>query len=165
MTQHTDDLAMLDDTTCIPLCPIPHHLAPSALNCNSRYRSLATAHSHKQTKKVVLRLECTVCKVKHQLVLKRTKHFELGGDKKQVSNLGPRIRSPLNFLARCRHLFLSSLYGLEMELGLEAGIDGPGILGMYWYETVLALGAGCATIDVHCTDYCFMWRCVRTEKE
>jgi hypothetical protein len=27
-----------------------------------------------------------------------------------------------------------------MELDLEAGIDGPGILGMYWYETVLALG-------------------------
>jgi hypothetical protein len=39
---------------------------------------------HKQTKKVVLRLECTVCKIKHQLTLKRTKHFELGGDKKQV---------------------------------------------------------------------------------
>jgi hypothetical protein len=36
-----------------------------------------------QTKKVVLRLECTVCKIKHQLTLKRTKHFELGGDKKQ----------------------------------------------------------------------------------
>jgi hypothetical protein len=25
-------------------------------------------------------------------------------------------------------------------LGLEAGIDGPGILGMYWYETVMAIG-------------------------
>jgi hypothetical protein len=37
-----------------------------------------------QTKKVVLRLECTACKVKHQLTLKRCKHFELGGDKKQV---------------------------------------------------------------------------------
>jgi hypothetical protein len=106
--------------------------------------TVAIARSHIQTKKVVLRLECTVCKVKHQLVLKRTKHFELGGDKKQVSNPDPRIRSQLNFLARCRHLFLSSLYGLEMELGLEAGIDGPGILGMYWYETVLALGTGCA---------------------
>ncbi|KAL0240408.1 60S ribosomal protein L44 [Cryptococcus tetragattii IND107] len=37
----------------------------------------------KTTKKVVLRLECTVCKTKHQLALKRCKHFELGGDKKQ----------------------------------------------------------------------------------
>ncbi|KAJ1302210.1 hypothetical protein OPQ81_001034 [Rhizoctonia solani] len=36
----------------------------------------------KTTKKVVLRLECTVCKYKMQLALKRCKHFELGGDKK-----------------------------------------------------------------------------------
>lgn len=36
----------------------------------------------KTTKKVVLRLECTSCKYKAQLSLKRCKHFELGGDKK-----------------------------------------------------------------------------------
>lgn len=36
----------------------------------------------KTTKKVVLRLECTNCKAKAQLALKRCKHFELGGDKK-----------------------------------------------------------------------------------
>ncbi|KAE9391113.1 hypothetical protein BT96DRAFT_1062205 [Gymnopus androsaceus JB14] len=36
----------------------------------------------KTTKKVVLRLECTVCKYKMQMVLKRCKHFELGGEKK-----------------------------------------------------------------------------------
>ncbi|QKX59063.1 uncharacterized protein TRUGW13939_06193 [Talaromyces rugulosus] len=36
----------------------------------------------KTTKKVVLRLECTQCKTKAQLALKRCKHFELGGDKK-----------------------------------------------------------------------------------
>ncbi|KAJ6083712.1 hypothetical protein N7467_007847 [Penicillium canescens] len=36
----------------------------------------------KTTKKVVLRLECTSCKTKKQLALKRCKHFELGGDKK-----------------------------------------------------------------------------------
>ncbi|OJD37187.1 60s ribosomal protein l44 [Diplodia corticola] len=36
----------------------------------------------KTTKKVVLRLECTTCKTKAQLSLKRCKHFELGGDKK-----------------------------------------------------------------------------------
>ncbi|KAF8886558.1 ribosomal protein L44-domain-containing protein, partial [Infundibulicybe gibba] len=36
----------------------------------------------KTTKKVVLRLECTVCKYKMQLTLKRCKHFELGGEKK-----------------------------------------------------------------------------------
>jgi len=32
----------------------------------------------KTTKKVVLRLECTQCKTKAQLSLKRCKHFELG---------------------------------------------------------------------------------------
>merc|ERR1711904_46152 len=32
----------------------------------------------KPTKKVVLRLECTSCKTKAQLSLKRCKHFELG---------------------------------------------------------------------------------------
>jgi large subunit ribosomal protein L44e len=32
----------------------------------------------KTTKKVVLRLECVVCKAKTQLALKRCKHFELG---------------------------------------------------------------------------------------
>ncbi|KAI0064907.1 60S ribosomal protein L44 [Artomyces pyxidatus] len=36
----------------------------------------------KTTKKVVLRLECTSCKYKMQLSLKRCKHFELGGEKK-----------------------------------------------------------------------------------
>ncbi|KAN0059629.1 40s ribosomal protein L44e [Thecaphora frezii] len=37
----------------------------------------------KTTKKVVLRLECTVCKYRSHMALKRCKHFELGGDKKQ----------------------------------------------------------------------------------
>ncbi|TIB75097.1 hypothetical protein E3Q22_01285 [Wallemia mellicola] len=37
----------------------------------------------KTTKKVVLRLECSVCKYKMQLSLKRCKNFELGGEKKQ----------------------------------------------------------------------------------
>ncbi|CAD6192027.1 unnamed protein product [Caenorhabditis auriculariae] len=36
----------------------------------------------KTTKKIVLRMECTDCKHKKQLALKRCKHFELGGQKK-----------------------------------------------------------------------------------
>merc|ERR1719446_983642 len=36
----------------------------------------------KTTKKITLRLECTKCKQKSQRPIKRTKHFELGGDKK-----------------------------------------------------------------------------------
>eukprot|EP00184_Porphyridium_aerugineum_P007135 CAMPEP_0184699122 /NCGR_PEP_ID=MMETSP0313-20130426/5499_1 /TAXON_ID=2792 /ORGANISM="Porphyridium aerugineum, Strain SAG 1380-2" /LENGTH=105 /DNA_ID=CAMNT_0027158157 /DNA_START=109 /DNA_END=426 /DNA_ORIENTATION=+ len=37
----------------------------------------------KTTKKIVLRLECAVCKYKSHAVLKRCKHFELGDQKKQ----------------------------------------------------------------------------------
>ncbi|KAH0471376.1 MAG: hypothetical protein KVP17_003195 [Porospora cf. gigantea B] len=36
----------------------------------------------KTTKKINLRLECTKCKRRRFQTLKRTKHFELGGDKK-----------------------------------------------------------------------------------
>merc|ERR1712154_133853 len=36
----------------------------------------------KTTKKLVLRIECSACKWKHQVPIKRTKHFELGGEKK-----------------------------------------------------------------------------------
>merc|ERR1712097_81090 len=36
----------------------------------------------KTTKKIVLRLECVECKYKHQVHIKRCKHFELGGDKR-----------------------------------------------------------------------------------
>lgn len=36
----------------------------------------------KTTKKITLRMECSTCKTKHQQVLKRCKHFELGGEKK-----------------------------------------------------------------------------------
>ena len=35
----------------------------------------------KTTRKVVLRLECKVCKTKKHLCIKRTKHFELGAKK------------------------------------------------------------------------------------
>eukprot|EP01104_Vermistella_antarctica_P009336 TRINITY_DN238_c0_g6_i1.p3 TRINITY_DN238_c0_g6~~TRINITY_DN238_c0_g6_i1.p3 ORF type:complete len:114 (+),score=30.21 TRINITY_DN238_c0_g6_i1:23-343(+) len=36
----------------------------------------------KTTKKIVLRMECQVCKHKKQSAIKRCKKFELGGDKK-----------------------------------------------------------------------------------
>ena len=35
----------------------------------------------KTTKKIVLRMECSSCKYKKQIALKRCKHFELGGEK------------------------------------------------------------------------------------
>lgn len=40
----------------------------------------------KTTKKVTLRLECKECKTKKQLVIKRTKHFELGEKKKATGH-------------------------------------------------------------------------------
>merc|ERR1712061_49538 len=43
----------------------------------------------KTTKKIVLKMECTVakCRRKTQLPLKRCKHFELGGDKKRKGQM------------------------------------------------------------------------------
>merc|ERR1712050_88641 len=41
----------------------------------------------KTTKKIVLRMECTECKSRKQLPIKRCKHFELGGDKKRKGQM------------------------------------------------------------------------------
>merc|ERR1712187_980786 len=41
----------------------------------------------KTTKKITLRLECTKCKYKFFLPLKRTKHFELGQEKKKKGDV------------------------------------------------------------------------------
>jgi len=41
----------------------------------------------KTTKKIVLRLECTDCKRKDQVTIKRCKHFELGGEKKKKGQM------------------------------------------------------------------------------
>ncbi|XP_065837732.1 uncharacterized protein [Oscarella lobularis] len=41
----------------------------------------------KTTKKIVLRMECQVCKMKKQVPIKRCKHFELGGDKKRKGQM------------------------------------------------------------------------------
>ncbi|WP_411026882.1 hypothetical protein, partial [Salmonella sp. s55044] len=41
----------------------------------------------KTTKKIVLRMECTECKFRKQLPIKRCKHFELGGDKKRKGQM------------------------------------------------------------------------------
>ncbi|KAA0203744.1 hypothetical protein HAZT_HAZT005996 [Hyalella azteca] len=41
----------------------------------------------KTTKKLVLKLECSKCKLKRQLPIRRCKHFELGGDKKRKGQM------------------------------------------------------------------------------
>ena len=86
----------------------------------------STYQLNTQTKKVVLRLECTVCKVKHQLTLKRTKHFELGGDKKQRGQSYPFLYtivcgdSRADDMRRCRHpiLIVSTLEWIMGAWGL-----------------------------------------------
>ncbi|KAE8747998.1 hypothetical protein FOCC_FOCC005193 [Frankliniella occidentalis] len=41
----------------------------------------------KTTKKIVLRMECSDCKFRKQIPLKRCKHFELGGDRKRKGQM------------------------------------------------------------------------------
>ncbi|XP_002131925.1 uncharacterized protein LOC100180220 [Ciona intestinalis] len=41
----------------------------------------------KVTKKIVLRMECSQCKARKQLAIKRCKHFELGGDRKRKGQM------------------------------------------------------------------------------
>jgi len=48
----------------------------------------------KTTKKIVLRMECTTCKLKKQIALKRCKHFELGGEKTVRVSRGPASHQP-----------------------------------------------------------------------
>ena len=48
---------------------------------------LSFAIQAKTTKKLVLRLECGTCKHRIQVPIKRTKHFELGGDKKRKGQM------------------------------------------------------------------------------
>lgn len=55
----------------------------------------------KTTKKIVLRLECTDCKHRAQLALKRCKHFELGGQKKA------RVRGIEETLRFCEHMLIA----------------------------------------------------------
>ena len=43
----------------------------------------------KTTKKIVLKFECTKCKTKRMKPIKRTKHFELGGDKRKKNDALP----------------------------------------------------------------------------
>lgn len=54
------------------------------LHCTNHNFFVAQA---KTTKKIVLRMECTECKYRKQIPLKRCKHFELGGDKKRKGQM------------------------------------------------------------------------------
>jgi hypothetical protein len=81
----------------------------------------------KTTKKVVLRLECTNCKTKAQLALKRCKHFELGYDFYsqtpwgQLTNHSPSVvtRRPRARLSCSRWLasFLARIFRAWLRYG------------------------------------------------
>jgi len=68
----------------------------------------------KTTKKVVLRLECTVCKYKMQLSLKRCKHFELRREENQGS--GAHI---LNEVVLCFPSFMYTCFQYKVCHGLN----------------------------------------------
>ena len=51
------------------------------------HNQLPIGFQAKTTKKLVLRLECSSCKMRQQCPIKRTKHFELGGDKKRKGQM------------------------------------------------------------------------------
>jgi ribosomal protein L44E len=85
----------------------------------------------KTTKKVVLRLECTQCKTKAQLALKRCKHFELGyvmtpiiEDHTSADSIGTNVlticstvvtRRPRVLLLSSRCVHLVKALGMMME--------------------------------------------------
>merc|ERR1712116_75598 len=50
-------------------------------------QDLSITKKAKTTKKIVLRMECSECKFRKQVPLKRCKHFELGGDKKRKGQM------------------------------------------------------------------------------
>ncbi|KAH9380222.1 hypothetical protein HPB48_016080 [Haemaphysalis longicornis] len=55
--------------------------------CACANRSALDLVQAKTTKKIVLRMECTECKNRKQLPIKRCKHFEIGGDKKRKGQM------------------------------------------------------------------------------
>ena len=105
----------------------------------------------KTTKKVVLRLECTVCKTKAQLALKRCKHFELGyvrilGIIRDGANNGTVVtRRPrvLRWCSRCATTFLLS--------------HGHGALGFAWIQRLRCMEQGIArTVTLYLILHCRM---------
>ena len=72
----------------------------------------------KTTKKVVLRLECTACKTKAQLALKRCKHFELGYVWNYVAMTVPALTS-LTAVTRRRRVrrLCSKMFTKSYEAG------------------------------------------------
>nr|CAD7573034.1 unnamed protein product [Timema californicum] len=74
----------------------------------------------KTTKKIVLRMECTECKYRKQIPLKRCKHFELGGDKKrkdkvELEEVNPHLRG-----GRAEnHLGKTTPSSLDRDLNLD----------------------------------------------
>ena len=91
----------------------------------------------KTTKKVVLRLECTSCKTKAQLALKRCKHFELGyvphnrrtgtdGDWANNMAVVTRRQRVLRWYSRCAATIFFSLGRMELLVCIGHGLRWKG---------------------------------------
>jgi large subunit ribosomal protein L44e len=89
----------------------------------------------KTTKKVVLRLECTSCKTKAQLALKRCKHFELGYDSLETcsyldlhfwrqNTFESRANTSTVVTRRPRVLHWCSRFVLAMSILISSGANG-----------------------------------------
>ena len=90
-------------------------------NLNSNYFQLVFfSFQAKTTKKLVLRLECGKCKRRLQVPIKRTKHFELGGDKKrkgqmiQFQKLLSRQLFQDSFFLLCGHISHFAMYDVKI---------------------------------------------------
>merc|ERR1711955_36978 len=69
----------------------------------------------KTTKKIVPRLECTDCKRKDQVTIKRCKHFELGGEKKKKGQISSSKRGRRKMWTMVVSMRLSSLFTIKFE--------------------------------------------------
>jgi ribosomal protein L44E len=79
----------------------------------------------KTTKKIVLRLECNVCKQKSQLPIKRCKHFELGLVCEEVRPARLTVMAAATRRPRARPscsdgLFRASCWGVLIHCGIRA---------------------------------------------
>merc|ERR1712209_3117 len=73
--------------------PVRLHFSPrenvvtTGSKADTEVRPNPSSTRAKTTKKIVLRMECTECKARKQIPIKRCKHFELGGDKKRKGQM------------------------------------------------------------------------------
>uniref|UniRef100_A0A915PZ00 FHA domain-containing protein n=1 Tax=Setaria digitata TaxID=48799 RepID=A0A915PZ00_9BILA len=107
----------------------------------------------KTTKKIVLRMECTECKHRKQLPIKRCKHFELGGQKKTRGQIIFRLtNSPMVVTIAYRDKPGDVLYSFlkagdsisigrdKRQCGIALGVDAQGVSRVHLKLELLSSG-------------------------